>query len=720
MKPFANLDLLVAPRNVAIVGASSRESSQGRRLFDNIVLHSSFAGLVFPVNPAYSEIGDRQCWPSVESLPDVEIDVALIIIKASLVLNTLEQCARRGIPFAIVMTSGFAEAGSAGKALEAEIAALCARTSLRVYGPNCPGFVNLRDKLGLTFSPAFKSDLNAGPIGLATQGGGLGRNVLQGLAQGPGVGIWFSAGNEADLALPDFIAHMAVDADIKVIAVLMEGIKDGARFARALQLARENRKPVVVLKIGRSEEGVRAAQSHTASVAGSAAVNSAAFRQFGAIEVEDLDELVALSRMLVYPLPKRGAGLCIYTFSGGTAALAADIAGASAVPLARLSPDTIAALRGLLPAFANVENPIDTTADVLRDVSASSECLRIVCRDEHVGIVLCPIPMDYGDITETMAQTITEAAATFDKAIVPVWMSRRLGAGFQHLENSGLLPFMSVRSAMSALEKLYRHVDSVATENAPNNSSATRLVEEPSQNERQGTRTLSESAAKAMLNEAGIATPANHLAQTADEAAAHATRIGFPVVMKVVSAQIAHKTEAGGVRLKVMSERDAHAAFDDIHATVAERRPGAVIDGILVEKMMPQNGREVLVGVHRDDAFGLVLTFGLGGIFVETLKDVAHRVIPVSHDDARRMIREIRAFPLLQGVRGQPRADLEALEVLLVKVSAFASQHAANLHELDLNPVWVGDAGQGAIPLDALIVLNDPSSTDSPIAKGLS
>jgi len=700
MTPFPDLERLVSPRCIAIVGASQREGSQGRRLVDNILLHSSFGGDVFMVNPAANDIQGRRCWPSIMELPAGDIDVALVIVNATQVLPALRQCADRRIPFAVVMTSGFAEIGEDGRRLEDEMKALCAASGLRIYGPNCPGFVNVRDRLGMTFSPAFKDDLNPGSIGLATQGGGLGRNVLQALGHGNGVGLWFSAGNEVDLGLPDFIAHMAGDPRIQVIAVLMEGIKDGARLIQALELARERGKPVVVLKIGHSEYGVRAAQSHTASMAGSAQVNSAVFRQHGAIEVDDLDELAAVSRILARGAPRIGADTCIVTFSGGAAALAADAVGAAGLALAQLQPSTVAALSDALPAFASLSNPVDTTADILRKPELTRQCLRIVCDDEGVGTVLIPIPMDYGLITEGMGQTIVEVAQQSKKLIVPVWMSRRMGAGFQVMDRAGLHPFLSLTDAVSALRKVHRARAKAEPGDRDHSSAAT-----VSQGSGASARVLSEIDAKHLLRKAGIAVPSGVLVRDVEAAVDHARVLGYPVVMKIVSAQIAHKTEAGGVRLGLQSDHEVRAAYAGILAAVADRRPDAIVDGVLVEKMFAAGGREVLIGVHCDQAFGPIITFGLGGIFVEVLRDVSHRALPISRDDAHEMIREIRAFNVLQGVRGHGEADLVAIEDLLLRVSDFVQHRGLRVQELDLNPVWVGNKGQGAVPLDAMLVL---------------
>ena len=307
--------------------------------------------------------------------------------------------------------------------------------------------------------------------------------------------------------------------------------------------------------------------------------------------------------------------------------------------MAGLAPATQAALAALLPDFASIGNPVDTTADILRNPEVSAECLRILCADPSVGTVLYPIPMDYGAITDAMAASIVSVASRTDTLIVPVWMSRRLSDGYSVMERAGLLPFLSLSDAIAALSRAIAwKAEPAPRRPAPAASDA---------------RALSEADAKAMLRDAGLPMPAGRIARSADEAAAHAAALGFPVVMKVVSAQILHKTEAGGVRLGIASEDAARQAHAAIHEAVARHRPDARIDGVLVERMLPPGGREVLIGVHRDAAFGLVMTFGLGGIYVETLRDVAHRMIPLSPEDARALTREIRHVEILDGVRGQ-------------------------------------------------------------------
>lgn len=701
---FADLSRLVRPRNVVVVGGSRRAGTPGAALLDNLLQHSRLPGKVHVVNPSMQSDDTVQCWPSVADLPEVEIDVALIIVKASLVLDALRDCAARHIPFAIIMSSGFAETDDEGKALEAEIRALSAKTGIRIYGPNCPGLTNVHDRIGMTFSRRFAEDAdNTGSIGLITQGGGAGRNAAQGLTKGIGTALWFSAGNQADLDTADFIAHMAHDPAIKLITMVLEGVNNGPRFIAALKMAREQKKPVVVLKVGRSEYGVRAAQSHTGSIAGVAAINSAVFRQFGAIEVEDLDELIAVSRLLADGRRPESGGIAVFTFSGGAGAMAADHIGLRGLRLAELSETTRAQLRQALPSYAAIGNPVDVTATALVNSEMLASCLKAVSDDPSVGAILLPFPADYGAGTERIARAAVDAAAITSGKIVAVWMSRYRGGGFQILEDNGLAPFESLSKAVSALEKvLPRPSADPKKERSGSDTSASH----PAGSTHRPTA-LSEPVAKQMLRAAGVPVPSSTLASSAQEAAAAGSQIGFPVVMKIASAQITHKTEVNGVRLNVRSAEEAARTYADLIEKVGKLRPDALLDGVLVEKMLPAGGREMLIGIHRDPTFGPVVTLGLGGIFVELLKDVSHRALPIDEEDARQMIAELRYGACLAEFRGSRPADVDALKKLLVDVSQFVTTNP-DIEEAEFNPVWVGEAGAGAFALDALMFTSMP------------
>ena len=699
-----DLSLLFAPRSIALVGASERAGSIGGSTLQNLTRHSAFDGELYLVNPRRAEIEGRRCWPAVAALPATP-DLALIAVPAAEAMPALRECAARGVRFAIVFSSGFGETGADGQRLEAEMRALVATSGMRIYGPNCPGLTNVNARLGLTFSPAFQHDLLGGSIGIATQGGGLGRCLLQAMQRGIGVGLWSSAGNEVDLEVSDFIAYMADAPGIAVIVTLLEGIRDGRKFLRALERARRADKPVVALKIGRSEYGRRAAQSHTASIAGSAEVNSAVLRQLGVVEVDDIDELIDTAALFTRRRPGPAEQVAVYCSSGGTAALSADMIGSAGLVLAELAPASRAALQRHLPAFASIGNPVDTTGEVLRDPAALAATLEAVAADPGVGLVLYPIPLEYGPVTLGVAHSIVEVQRRLATPIVPVWMSDRLGSGYEALVQGGLMPMRSVGKAVRAVQRWVAHghwrADAAARADAQ--MPAPPLMLRPG-----ATQPLpavgTEIEAKDWLARHGIPVPERVLARSLQEAERAAARLGWPLAAKISSPDVQHKSDVGGVRLGIGDAGQLAAAWAAIHADVARALPRARLDGLLLERMAPADGTEVLVGVHRDPCFGHVLSFGLGGIHVEVLRDVARRLLPLDLHEAASMLREIRGFPILAGVRGRAPRDLDALARLLVSVSELVAVHRDAVDELELNPVWVGARGQGVLALDALVV----------------
>jgi acetate---CoA ligase (ADP-forming) len=706
-----DLSLLCSPRVVALVGASDDPSSIGGRALVNLLQHSSFQGEVMLVNPKRERVAGMRCWPDVASLPATP-DLVVVSVPAVHVNATLRQSAARGVPFAMVYSSGFGEAGPEGRRLEDEMRGIVATSRLRVYGPNCPGLCNINERLGFTFSPSFPHDLRAGPIGLATQGGGLGRNVLQAMDRGLGLGLWCSSGNEVDLQVSDFIAHMAGAEGIELIVTLIEGIKDGRKFVRAVQRAQAHGKPVIALKVGRSAYGQKAALSHTGSLTGSAEVNSTLFRQLGIVEVDDIDELADTAALMVRArLPRGGRrDVAIYCSSGGASALAADMVGQAGLRLASLAPQTTQVLSSQLPSYAAIGNPVDTTTAVITDPTLIDGTLLAVCEDPSVSLVLMPVTIDYGDVTAKVAESVVRVQRQTGTPILPVWMSSRLGDALGVYAEAGLVPVASVGKAVKVARRWLEHADRVAAMAGRPPFDPLLLAMADAELHGQA-RTLDEAEGKALLRQAGIDVLDSGVARTPDEALQIAQRIGYPVVAKVVSADITHKSDVGGVALDLRDGPQLLDAWDRIHAAVRGSAPGARIDGLLVESMAPGGGIETLVGVTRDPVFGPVITFGVGGLHVELFRDVARRVLPLSREEAFSLVREIRAFPLLDGVRGRPRADVPALVELLLQVSDFVALHPGRLDELELNPVWVGTPGQGVRPLDAVVVGRFPAST---------
>lgn len=697
---FPDLTHLFAPRSIAVIGASEKEHSIGNHAMKNIVEHSKFEGRLYPVNPKQESVMGMQCYPDVASLPE-PVDVIVVVIPAKGVRTAIEQAGEMGVKFAVILTSGFSEADEWGKAEEAALVEISKRTGIRLYGPNCPGLVNFNMPLGMSFSPAYKSDIAPGSIALATQGGGLGRNMVQHKDRGVGFTNWASTGNECDLQVADFIHHMAGDPEVKVIGCLVEGFKDGPRFAAACQRAAEMGKPVVGLKVGRSEYGARAAASHTASITGSSEVNRTVFRDLGVIEVDDLDELIDVAQLLVRKLPTGREKLAIFASSGGAGSLCADNVGVGGLELAEFDPETTARLDAILPAYAATANPVDTTSISISHPDVYREALVITAQDPNVGLVLAPQPMDYGQYSVVNGGSLIEAQKAVDVPIVPIWMSERQGDGYRTLAEGGLVPFRSLRNMRKAVA---RWIDYGKWQAARDRGWSPAVIGQGTGRAEGATRTLTEVEGKQALAAAGVPVTAPELATSAAQAEEIAARMGRPVAMKIVSEQITHKSDVGGVKLNVMAA-DAASSYDEIVANVKSAKPGATLSGVLLEPMAPSGGVEAFVGVARDPVFGHVMTFGLGGIYVEMFQDVTRTMLPVTRAKAETMISELQSARLLTGYRGQPKRDIAALAALVEKVSDYVVAHADTVEEMDLNPVWVGAEGEGAMALDAVIVV---------------
>jgi acyl-CoA synthetase (NDP forming) len=703
MNAFSDLSHLMLPRSIALVGASERPQSVGGRTLENLTRYSRFGGKLHLINPTKSAINGLECLPSVSAIDD-ELDLVIVAVKAGNVLEVLQECASKGVKFSIVFTSGFGEAGDEGKLAEAQMLRISQETGMRIYGPNCPGLNNINAGLGMTFSPAWQLDQMPGPIGLATQGGGMGRTVLQAMARGIGTGLWCSAGNEVDLEVSDFIHYMATADDIKVIATNLEGIRNGPRFLEACQHAARNGKPVIAMKIGKSEYGVKAAQSHTAAISGAAEVNSAVFRELGVIEVDDVDELVDTAALLARGQATGREKLAVFCYSGGTAALAADKIGSADLKLSKFSDATLSKLREQLPEYASIDNPVDTTGIVLTNPELGYEALKTVSADPEVGAVLYPIPFDYGEITNLAAQSAVRLQKEIDKPIVMAWMSDKPGQGFPALADGGLVPARSVTNAVNALRRYIDHGAWQAARDPGWRPHALTASEQPVADAIAAPHgTLREHEAKAILGAAGIPVPRSMVASDRDSAARAFTCLEVgKAAMKVVSATITHKSDVGGVRLGICSPGDAAVAYDDIMAAVTTQAPGNVIDGVLIEEMLDAPFAEIVVGIHRDPVFGPVCTVGLGGIAIELFKDVSRRLLPLDQTRAREMIAETRCSKLLAGFRGKPPFDVDALVDALVRLSDFVVRRP-EIEEIEINPLAVRPTGQGVIALDAVL-----------------
>jgi len=695
---FPDLKRLFNPRNVLLVGASARQGSIGRVAVDNL-LNSSIQGERYFVGPGAGQLGMANCYDAISDLPPVDIDVAMIVVPAGSVEAIISECARRQAKFAIVISSGFGELGDEGLAAQKGLAETARRHGMRIYGPNCPGLTNGNRRIGLNISSSYLRDLVSGPIGLVTQGGGLGRAVLQMSKQATGVGLWASAGNECDLDLADLVAHVADQPEIGALAIIAEGFRSGPRFVAAAERARSEGKPVVILKIGQSEYGSKAAASHTAAMVGSDDINSTVFKKHGVIRVADVDELYETAALAHRATGKRLGNIVVFGFSGGANGFASDVLGAEGLRLAEFGPGTVRDLGRLLPKYAVVGNPIDLTTRIFTEQDLHRRCLEAITRAAETETILIPIPGDYGTLTEQLADDVIAIGRQTDKLIVPVWMSTDVGEGFATLARGGMLPFRSVGKAVVALRRLadYRR--------------STELLRQPKlrpllQLEAGGNlQSFSEAEGKRLLALAGIGTPRERLVRSAQEASDFARTLGGQVAVKIVSPDIPHKTEAGGVVLDV-DPADVAGTFEEVIRSSRSFDPAARIEGALVSAM-EREGRDFLVAVHTDPIFGPVLTIGLGGTEVELINDKLHFHLPLHAGEIAAALQGTRLAAIVSGVRGRPALDADALVATAERLAGLGARLSGTIRELEINPLRVLPKGKGAVALDVLVVPRD-------------
>ena len=692
---FADISRLVRPHRVAVVGASDRPGSLGYSTYNNVRNNSVIAGGAVPVNPRYPTVLGDRCYERVSDVPGAPVDVAIILLTAERVLDAVKDCATAGVRHLVVLSSGFSETGPAGRALQEEMVRLARASGMRVYGPNSPGLANVADRVLLSMSPVAGADVTSGPVGLVTQGGGIGRALMQWMDRGLGIGLWCSPGNEADLDIADFVRHMVDDDRIRVIGAVVEGFSEGRKFLEAARQARKAGKPIVILKVGRSEYGQKTAASHTASIAGNDAVASAVFAQYGVVRVDDVDELGETLQLFSRALGVTDRDVtrtCVYSFSGGTASLAADLVGSAGLKLAVFEPATLAALTARAPAFGFVDNPVDLTTKVFTDGDLNRAVFRLICDDPNVGSVLFAMPADYEQDTVAVCRDAVEIARSTGTLLIPVWMSPRRGGGYQVLHDAGLTPVDGVHRAVKALRRFAEWRGTVPGDEPD--------VAEPGPAAATSERALTYDESKRLLAAVGVRTPGEAFAVSADEAAEAAERIGRPVVMKLSAPGLIHKTEVGGVRLGIRGGAGAAAAFADITAPGRLAPFGVVADGVFVQEMIAE-GLDLLVSAHADEVFGPVLTIGAGGVATEIDRDVAHLAIPFDDAEFLRALRSLRLWPHLAGFRGRPPYDpLVIARAARVIAEAYASAPAVS--EIEVNPLRVtaGEDGTSCVALD--------------------
>jgi acetyl coenzyme A synthetase (ADP forming)-like protein len=743
-----SLEALFAPKSVAVIGASTKPDSLGRAVFKNILFHG-YTGVVYPVNPKAKSILGVKAYPSVLDIPD-EIDLAVIIVPAIAVANVLEECGRKGVRAAIVISAGFKEIGEEGAQRERELQQIAQRYGIALLGPNCLGIINTDPAVSLnaTFAPGMPRQ---GNIAFISQSGALGVAALE-YAQRQKIGLskFISIGNKADLHENHLLDYLKDDPLSDVILLYVEDLEDPQGFHRlATEITSERPKkiPILAIKSGRTLEGAKAATSHTGALAGSDEVYDSIFMQSGVLRVETIEELfdyaIAFAQQ---PLPQSNR-IAIVTNAGGAGILATDAAVRHGVQLAEFTEDTVKRLRELLPPTVNVANPVDMTGEP--NEQRYETVVRTVLEDPNVaGVVVIAAPhilMSLENIARHIVravQALTPDPAPSPRPNPPAPFPKREGGGSPLRAGEGLGEGSSggkvqkpVLACLMAVTDARPAIEILEEANIPHYSFPERAAralaamaryrewvhrprteyrvftdvqieqarETIARAKRQGRSLLLEPEAHDVLKAYGFPVLQYRFAKSEDEALHAAREIGYPVVLKIVSPDIAHKVDVGGVKLDIHSDAELRENYRQMLADVQKAKPDARIFGVFVQEFI-KGGKETILGLKRDPLFGPLLMFGLGGIYVEALRDVTFRIAPIRELGVHRMIRQIRGFKILEGFRGEPPSDIDAIAECLARLSQLATQ-LEEIVELDINPLVVFERGRGARVVDARIVV---------------
>jgi len=697
----SGLDALMMPRSVAIIGASDDATRIGGRPL-RYLLERGFRGDVYPVNPRRDTVQGLPALASVADAPG-PVDLAVVAVPAAAVSTALEECAESGVGAAVVFTSGFAEMGAAGAHAQAAMTAIARSSGMRIVGPNCLGVYNTALGMYATFSTSIELQRpEPGPVGVVSQSGAYGAHIaFLARSRRVQVGFLITTGNECDVEVAECIEWMARSPQVKVIAASAEGLRDGDALCRALECARRNHKPVVFLKMGRSGAGAEAAMSHTASLAGSDAVYDAVFREFGVHRATDTDELLDVAYAASFGILPADEHIGLVSVSGGMGIQMADAAERCGLPLVPMPQATQARLRERVP-FASPRNPVDITAQVFNDKRLLEENLDAMLEEAGYTSVVAFFTYVAGSafMADRLIEAMASARARFpDRLIIlSILAPPEILARY---EQAGCPCFEDADRAVRAVAALVAFTHAFARPPRPAwvlPAPASLTGAEPD-----------EVAALSLLAAAGLPAPAMEVAADADAAAAAAARLGFPVVLKIRSRDIAHKSDVGGVHLSLADDAAVRRAFREATASARTAFASARLDGVLVSPMAPE-GLDMILGVTRDPLFGPVLMVGLGGVFVEVMRDVSLARAPVDAEQSLAMLHRLRAWPLLEGARGATRADVAALCEAMVAVSRFAAANADAVASIDVNPLRVFAEGQGVRMLDALIELRPPGA----------
>jgi acetyltransferase len=694
------LEHFFTPTSVAVIGASSEPGKVGYDILHNLIT-AKFKGDIYPVNPKADTILDLPVYKSVVDIPG-KVDIAVIVIPSKFVAGVLEQCGQKGIDAVVIISAGFKEVGPAGAALEKEMMAVAKKYGIRVIGPNCLGIISTSVGLNASFAPTTPRN---GHLGLLSQSGALATAILDWSTQaGIGFNKFFTFGNQADVATIDLMDAWRCDPEIRAIVAYMEAVTDGQRFMQVAE-ATARVKPVIVVKSGTTAAGAKAAASHTGSLAGSDAAYDAALHQSGVLRARTVQELFDYAIAFAnQPLPK-GRRIGIVTNAGGPGILCTDAVERMGMTLATPSAETIAKLQTMLPPAANFHNPIDVLGDA--KAAVYDFAISTLMDDPNVDAVITIVtPQTSTEIPET-AEAVVRISNASSKPILACFMGGALQQkGIDILMGNDVPNYPFPERAVASLKAMADYQAWLGLpQQTPTQFSADKSVVEAAfaKTRAEGRVELNAVECADILKAYGFTLPANQLCRTEDDAVAFATKIGFPVVMKIASPDISHKSDVGGVKVGLADADAVREAYQTMMKTIPARMPQANIWGVEIQQMVTQ-GKEVILGMSRDPQFGPMMMFGLGGIYVEVLKDVTFRIAPLTERDAREMLTEIRGAKLLTGARGEKPVDTETLVQAMLRLSQLVTDFP-EIVEMDINPLKVQPVDGGAIAIDSRITI---------------
>lgn len=688
------------PDSVAVIGASREEEKVGHIILDNII-DSGYKGKLFPVNPKADKIHGIKCYPSVLNVPG-DIDLAIIVIPAQFVLQVLEECSKKNTKWSIIISAGFKETGIEGAKRERQLIEKAKDYGIRILGPNCLGIIDTKCPINATFSPNMPP---MGKIGFISQSGALGTAILDWAKTNKiGFSKFVSLGNKADISENDLFDDWENEKDTEVITAYLEGVKYGREFIRISSRV-SKKKPIIVVKSGNTDAGARAVSSHTGTLAGSAKAYEAAFKQAGIIRANTIRDLFNYATAFSYqPLPK-GKKVAIITNAGGPGIMATDECEKSDILLASLEKETIDGLKEFLPEAANFYNPIDILGDALAD--RYKKTLEVVIKDNNVNAIVMLLTPQAMTQPYRTARAIVEVMENSGKSITVLTSfmgGSEVEKAVKFLAEKNIPNFDIPEEAIDTLKVMMEHTDWKSRRSFPIedfNVDKGRVKKIFYQCQSEGRLELGEMEAREILEAYDIRIPKAELACDIDEAKEIAGRIGYPLVLKIVSPNILHKTDVGGVKIGIDNEKELEENYNQILFSVSKYMPDANIRGILVQEFI-KDKKETIIGMSEDPQFGPMIMFGLGGIYVEALKDVSFRIAPLSRQVGREMVEEIKTIKLLKGIRGEDPSDIDSIIEIILRVSQLVTDFP-EIIEMDINPLFVKKQGEGSIAGDVRI-----------------